>query len=162
MTTHLPDQRPVTISPEDFDSPDARRLRAAQRIEIDSTYGRDTEPGEKPTAESVLAFFVARDASGTPLGCGGLRMVDDGVVEIKRMYVRTEARGTGVAQALLRRLEQAAVELGSPAVVLETGTEQRRAISFYEREGYTRIANFGPYAGAPLSVCYSRVLEGPA
>jgi GNAT superfamily N-acetyltransferase len=148
----------VTIDVEHFDSPDAQRLRAAQRIEIDSSYGGDTEPGRKPTAESMVVFFVARDQDGTPLGCGGLRLVDDGVTEIKRMYVRRESRGTGVATSILRRLEEAALDLGSPAVVLETGPAQTRAIRFYEREGFTRIANFGPYQGAPLSVCFSKVL----
>ncbi|MFZ7088299.1 GNAT family N-acetyltransferase [Curtobacterium sp. RRHDQ10] len=149
---------PCTIAAEPFDSPDAQRLRAAQRIEIDGTYGRDTEPGEKPTADSIAAFFVARDVDGTPLGCGGIRLVEDDVAEIKRMYVRSESRGTGVAVAILRQLEHTAREVGAPALVLETGTEQRRAIAFYEREGFSRIANFGPYVGAPLSVCYSKIL----
>jgi GNAT superfamily N-acetyltransferase len=152
------DPRNIVIDVEHFDSPDAMRLRAAQRIEIDSTYGGDTEPGEKPTAESIAVFFVARDEDGTPLGCGGLRVVEDGVTEIKRMYVRRESRGAGVATGILRRLEEAALDLGSPALVLETGPAQTRAIRFYEREGFTRIANFGAYVGAPLSACYSKVL----
>ncbi|MCS6547595.1 MULTISPECIES: GNAT family N-acetyltransferase [Curtobacterium] len=156
----MPEASPNTISieVEHFDSPDAQRLRAAQRLEIDRAHGGDTEPGEKPTAESIAVFFVARDESGTPLGCGGLRIVDDGIAEIKRMYVRPESRGSGAAAALLRRLEEAALDLGSPALVLETGTEQQRAVGFYQREGFRRIANFGPYVGAPLSVCYSKVL----
>ncbi|MGU3410978.1 GNAT family N-acetyltransferase [Microbacterium sp. M1A1_1b] len=152
------DPRTIVIDVEHFDSPDAMRLRAAQRIEIDSTYGGDTEPGDKPTADSIAVFFVARDQDGTPLGCGGLRLVEDGITEIKRMYVRRESRGAGVATQILRRLEEAALDLGSPALVLETGPAQTRAIRFYEREGFTRIANFGPYVGAPLSACYSKVL----
>jgi GNAT superfamily N-acetyltransferase len=159
VTTSAATPNAYSIAPEHFDSPDAVRLRAAQRIEIDGTYGGDTEPGDKPTAESIAVFFVARDADGTPLGCGGLRLVDDGIAEVKRMYVRTENRGTGVASALLRQLETSALDLGSPALVLETGTEQRAAIRFYEREGFRRIANFGPYVGAPLSICYSKVLQ---
>lgn len=147
-----------SIEVEHFDSPDAQRLRAAQRLEIDRAYGGDNEPGEKPTADSIAVFFVARDEAGTPLACGGLRVVADGITEIKRMYVRPESRGSGVAAALLRRLEEAALDLGSPALVLETGNEQKRAVGFYEREGFTRIANFGPYVGAPLSICYSKVL----
>lgn len=156
----MPEASPNTISieVEHFDSPDAQRLRAAQRLEIDRAHGGDTEPGEKPTAESIAVFFVARDESGTPLGCGGLRIVDDGIAEIKRMYVRPESRGSGAAASLLRRLEEAALDLGSPALVLETGTEQQRAVGFYQREGFRRIANFGPYVGAPLSVCFSKVL----
>ncbi|WP_182710308.1 GNAT family N-acetyltransferase [Curtobacterium flaccumfaciens] len=156
----MPEASPnaISIEVEHFDSPDAQRLRAAQRLEIDRAHGGDTEPGEKPTAESIAVFFVARDESGTPLGCGGLRIVDDGIAEIKRMYVRPESRGSGAAAALLRRLEEAALDLGSPALVLETGTEQQRAVGFYQREGFRRIANFGPYVGAPLSVCFSKVL----
>ncbi|WP_220038045.1 GNAT family N-acetyltransferase [Curtobacterium sp. MCBD17_032] len=146
------------IDVEHFDSPDAQRLRAAQRIEIDSTYGADTEPGPKPTADSIAVFFVARDEAGTPVGCGGLRLVDDGIAEVKRMYVRTESRGSGVAALILRRLEEAALDLGSPALVLETGMEQKGAIRFYEREGFRRIANFGPYVGAARSVCFSKIL----
>jgi GNAT superfamily N-acetyltransferase len=158
VSTPVPGQRRFLIASESFDSPDAQRLRAAQRIEIDGAYGRDTEPGEKPTSESIAAFFVARDETGTPVGCAGLRIVDDGITEVKRMYVRTESRGSGVATAILRQLEASAAELGSPALVLETGVEQRAAIRFYEREGFIRIANFGPYADAPLSICYSKVL----
>jgi len=148
----------IVIDVEHFDSPDAQRLRTAQRLEILRAYGSDTEPGEKPTADSIAVFFLARDEDGTPLGCGGLRIVQDGIAEVKRMYVRPESRGAGVSTALLRRLEEAAIDLGSPALVLETGTEQKRAIGFYEREGFSRIANFGDYVGAPLSVCYSKVL----
>jgi GNAT superfamily N-acetyltransferase len=158
VTSPAPSPLRFSIAPESFDSPDAQRLRAAQRIEIDGAYGRDTEPGDKPTAESIAAFFVARDDAGMALGCAGLRVVDDGITEVKRMYVRTESRGSGVATAILRQLEATALELGSPALVLETGIEQHAAIRFYEREGFTRIANFGPYVGEPLSVCYSKVL----
>ncbi|MDP4333910.1 GNAT family N-acetyltransferase [Curtobacterium sp. A7_M15] len=158
-STNAGDDGPAfSIDVEHFDSPDAQRLRAAQRLEIDRAYGGDTEPGDKPTADSIAVFFLARDDDGTPLGCGGLRIVQDGITEIKRMYVRPESRGAGVAAALLRRLEDAALDLGSPALVLETGNEQKRAIGFYEREGFTRIANFGPYVGVPTSICYSKVL----
>jgi len=157
VTTPEVSPNTFSIEVEHFDSPDAQRLRAAQRLEIDRAHGGDTEPGEKPTADSISVFFVARDESGTPLACGGLRVVDDGIAEIKRMYVRPESRGSGAAAALLRRLEEAALDLGSPALVLETGTEQQRAVGFYQREGFRRIANFGPYVGAPLSVCYSKV-----
>jgi hypothetical protein len=39
-----------------------------------------------------------------------------------------------------------------------TGTLQPDAIAFYERHGYRRIENYGPYVGEPLSVCYERPL----
>ncbi len=149
----------VTVEPQPWDAADAVRLRAAQRAELDARYGNDDhEPGEAPTGENVHVFLVARDAGGAAVGCGGLRMLEPGRAEIKRMYVEPTARGTGVATAILRALERRAHERGVTRLLLETGTAQPEAMRFYEREGYHRIDNFGPYAGAPLSVCYARDL----
>ncbi|MEV1142857.1 GNAT family N-acetyltransferase [Micromonospora sp. NPDC049799] len=152
-------EQTLSVEREPWDSVDAARLRAAQRAELDARYGNDDhEPGAPPTAESVTVFLVARDAAGVALGCGGLRFLDAGAAEIKRMYVDPPARGTGVATAILRALEDAAREAGIRTLLLETGTAQPEAMRFYEREGYRRIENFGPYRGEPLSVCYARDL----
>ncbi|MCS5735643.1 GNAT family N-acetyltransferase [Herbiconiux daphne] len=152
-------QPDITIAREPFDGADAAALRRAQRDELDARYGRDDhEPGEKPTAESVPVFLVARDASGTAIGCGGLRLLADGGAEIKRMYVVPASRGTGVSTAVLHAIEREALTLGVERLVLETGTEQPDAIRFYEREGYELIPNFGAYVDSPISVCYARRL----
>ncbi|NQX11253.1 GNAT family N-acetyltransferase [Microbacteriaceae bacterium VKM Ac-2855] len=139
-----------------WDHPEAERLRAAQRIEIDGRYGGDTEPGEKPTAASVSVFLVAFDDEDRGLGCGGLRPLEPGVAEIKRMYVTPSARGTGVSTALLRGLEEAAASAGVTELRLETGPAQPDAVRFYTREGYERIPNFGAYADAADSLCFAR------
>ncbi|MBD0324285.1 MAG: GNAT family N-acetyltransferase [Aldersonia sp.] len=81
-----------------------------------------------------------------------------GDVEIKRMFVRAAHRGRGYARAVLAELERTAAAAGHGRAVLETGTRQPEAIRFYEREGYLRVPNFGPYAGAAESVCYAREL----
>lgn len=151
----------LTVERVHYDHPEAAELRAAQRAELDARYGRDDhEPGEVPTADSVPVFLLARDAAGTALGCGGLRPLGDGEVEVKRMFVRPEARGSGVATTLLRALEDEARALGVTRLVLETGTSQPDAMRFYEREGYSRVPLFGAYIGSELSVCYARDLEG--
>ncbi|WP_432050863.1 GNAT family N-acetyltransferase [Verrucosispora sp. NA02020] len=149
----------VSIDHEPWGSFDATRLRAAQRAELDARYGCDDhEPGTPPSAETISVFLVARDATGTAVGCGGLRLLGPDSAEIKRMYVVPPARGTGVAVAVLRALEEAARQAGVRTLLLETGTAQPDAQRFYEREGYRRIDNFGPYHGAALSVCYARDL----
>ncbi|GAA2239392.1 GNAT family N-acetyltransferase [Herbiconiux moechotypicola] len=150
---------PVTVAREHFDSPDAAALRQAQRDELDARYGRDDhEPGEKPTADSVPVFLVARTLEGVAVGCGGLRPLAGGGAEVKRMFVAASVRGTGVATAVLRALEEEARAMGLDRLLLETGTEQPDAMRFYEREGYTRIPNFGVYAGSEISVCYERTI----
>jgi GNAT superfamily N-acetyltransferase len=148
----------MTIAQEDWHAPDGVALRAAQRAELDARYGCDDhEPGRKPSAEDIAVFVVARE-NGRAIGCGALRLLDAGAAEIKRMYVVPEARGTGVAVAVLRELEAHAQRLGVGTLKLETGPAQPDAIRFYEREGYRPIENFGPYQGEPLSRCYAREL----
>jgi putative acetyltransferase len=149
----------IEITTVTWDDPDAVRLRTAQRTELDARYGTDDhEPGAAPTAESVAVFLVARDAGGAALGCGGLRLLGPGSGEIKRMYVEPPARGTGVAAALLRALEDRARGLGIARLLLETGTGQPDAIRFYQREGYEPIEAYGPYVGEPVSRCFARDL----
>ncbi|KDN23031.1 GCN5 family acetyltransferase [Amycolatopsis rifamycinica] len=149
----------MTITPVAWDDPDAVRLREAQRTELDARYGTDDhEPGAVPTAETVAVFLLARDAGGTAVGCGGLRPLGPGSGEVKRMYVEPAARGTGVAVALLRALEDHARDLGITRLLLETGTGQPDAIRFYQREGYEPIEAYGPYRGEPLSRCFARDL----
>jgi putative acetyltransferase len=147
------------IRDTDFDHPDSQALREAQRVEIDARYGGDTEPGTKPSASDVPVFVVAYDAAGRPVGCGGLRRLDDSSAEIKRMFVAPDARGTGVSVAVLRALEDRARSLGWNTLRLETGTAQPDAVRFYEREGYSLIPNFGAYAGSAESLCYERRLD---
>jgi GNAT superfamily N-acetyltransferase len=58
------------------------------------------------------------------------------------MFVVPEARGRGVARALLVELERLARELGYEIARLDTGPKQRRAHQMYERAGYAAIENF--------------------
>ncbi|WP_410623797.1 GNAT family N-acetyltransferase [Amycolatopsis sp. cmx-8-4] len=147
------------ITPVSWDDPDAVRLREAQRVELDARYGTDDhEPGALPTAETMAVFLVARDSEGTAVGCGGLRPLGPDTAEIKRMYIDPAARGTGVATALLRALEDHARELGIPRLLLETGTGQPDAMRFYQREGYEPIEAYGPYRGESISRCFARDL----
>ncbi len=150
----------TTIEQRPWDDPAGVQLRERQRLEILDRYdGVDTEPGVHPSAADVAVFLIAFDDDGTPLGCGGLRRLDDTSAEVKRMYVEPVARGTGVATAVLRALERAAVDRGWTTIRLETGTGQPDAIRFYEREGYVAIPAYGDYVGAELSRCYERVLS---
>jgi putative acetyltransferase len=153
-TTSRPDIRDI-----EFDHPDSDTLRQAQRAELDERYGGDTEPGTKPSASDMPVFVVAYDPAGRPLGCGGLRRLDDSSAEIKRMFVCRDARGTGVSVAVLRALEDRARTRGWNTLRLETGTAQPDAVRFYEREGYSPIPNFGSYASSTQSLCYERRLS---
>jgi putative acetyltransferase len=150
------DLREVELRELAWDHPDSERLRSDQQAEIALRYGSlDSDPGPKPSAADMSIFFVAYDGE-QPIGCGGLRTLDERHGEIKRMYVVPGRRGSGVSSAILRHLEAEARARGWERLVLETGDEQPDAQRFYEREGYTRIPNFGYYADSELSLCYEK------
>lgn len=99
---------------------------------------------------SVL-FAVARDSAGAALGCAALVLKPE-FGEVKRMYVRPQARGQGVARKLIDTLELCAAEQGCRTFMLETGPTMTQALILYERLGYRRRGPFGDYPDDPLSV----------
>jgi GNAT superfamily N-acetyltransferase len=106
--------------------------------------------------------FVVAHLDGEPVGCGALRPLpggDPSIAEVKRMYTAPEARGRGVARALLRHLAAVAAELGYAQVVLETGTRQPEAMALYAAEGWAPLAPYGQYCGEHLSRCFVLDLE---
>ena len=94
-----------------------------------------------------IRFFVAR-LNGAVTGCGGIALFDD-FAEVKRMYVRETARGRGVAQALLTRIEAETRLAGLAILHLETGERQAAALRLYTQAGFTPCAAFGDYAALP-------------
>ena len=72
----------------------------------------------------------------------------EGVAEVKRMFVRPQARSRGVAGELLAALESAAYGLGYRTARLDTGPKQVHAIRLYEKAGFARIE---PYNDNPFA-----------
>ena len=132
-----------------WDDPDVQRLTEAQQVEVRARYDGKDEPGTHPSAADVSVVVLARDDDGTPLGCGALRALGDGVAEVKRMYVVPAARGRGVSRAVLAALEAAARASGWTTLRLETGPRQPEAIGLYVSAGYRPIPAFGAYVGDP-------------
>lgn len=102
-----------------------------------------------------ILFFVAR-LNGAAVGCGGVALFSD-FAEVKRMYIRPSARGRGVAQALLKRLEAEARSAGLLLLRLETGDRQEAAMRLYERAGFVRCGAFGVYAEMPPNAVVTSV-----
>jgi putative acetyltransferase len=105
-----------------------------------------------------VVFVVARDDKGAALGCGAI-VVNGRQAELKRMYVRSENRGQGLAQQMLKELEKWAAKMACQEVLLETGPYQPEALAFYKKQGYARRGPFGSYPDHPLSVFMGKVLQ---
>jgi len=96
-----------------------------------------------------IRFFVVR-REGQALGCGGVAFLD-GFAELKRMYVRPEARGQGIADTLIARLTEECVASGRRLLLLETGSHSLAAIRFYGRHGFRTCDAFAPYTAMPAA-----------
>jgi GNAT superfamily N-acetyltransferase len=106
-------------------------------------------PGFEPTEEIFAtpeaftgpgtAWLVGYDG-GVAVCCGGLRpLMEDGVAEIKRMFVSGAARGRGHGRALLAELERRAATGGCRRVRLFTTEVLVEARALYESTGYTVV-----------------------
>jgi GNAT superfamily N-acetyltransferase len=138
----------VRVESASWDDVDVQRLAADQQAEVRARYDGKGEPGTPPSASDISIVLVARDDDGTALGCGALRVLGDGVAELKRMYVAPAARGHGVAKVVLAGLEDAARKRGWTTLRLETGPAQPEAVALYTRAGYRPIGAFGHYVRA--------------
>lgn len=136
-------------------------LRAAQQAELDARFGRhDHEAGPPPSEADTAVFLLAYDkGSGQPVGCGGLRLLDAGTAEIKRLYVLPYTRGSGVASSILAALEGHAHSLGITTLTAEAGSVQTDGRQFYTNAGFLAVPNFGPYAGVEHSFCYAKAID---
>lgn len=138
---------------------EARALLAASHAMMAELF--PSESNHAMAAEALvdpsIRFVLARDGDASALGCGALALLD-GYGEIKSVFVHPDARGLGVARALLRSLEQSARAAGLPILRLETGNTLRPARALYLSEGFAPRGPFGAYVPDPHSRFYEKRL----
>ena len=100
-------------------------------LDIETLAGEDTR------------FFVVR-LKGEALGCGALWLHKE-YGEVKRVYVRPQARGHRIGHLIMRRLEEEARMLALPLLRLETGIHQPEALGLFAASGFAQCGAFGDY-----------------
>jgi len=102
----------------------------------------------------TLKHVVVIVEENKPVACGAIKQYDEMSMEIKRMYTLPTERGKGVASLVLQELEIWTAQLGYSKCILETGIRQPEAIALYQKNGYSLIANYGPYINVEDSRCF--------
>ncbi len=110
-----------------------------------------------------IKHVVVAYQEGNAVGCGAIKeyesdLVNEKIMEVKRMFVPLEIRGNGIASIVLKELESWAKELGYQKCILETGIKQAEAIALYKKNNYKQIPNYGQYTEVENSVCFEKVI----
>jgi GNAT superfamily N-acetyltransferase len=151
----------VTVEAIPLTSPTAELLIAALLEDLNLRYPEPEHRAGSLDPEEFVpprGIFLVGFLDGKPAGCGGIRWLEEGVAEVKRMYAANWARRNGVARTILLHLEEHAGRMGYGCIRLETGVRQPEAIALYEKAGYRHIGAYGQYQHGPLSVCFEKTL----
>jgi putative acetyltransferase len=87
-------------------------------------------------------YFIAEGEKGEVLGGGGIYPtpgLNVGTAEMVKLYLKPEGRGYGVAKAIILKCEQEAVAMGYTHIYLESMPELSKAVTIYEKIGYTYL-----------------------
>lgn len=101
-------------------------------------------PGEYAPPHGRLLLATVDDA---PVGCVGVRPLEPGICELKRLYVSPAVRGGGVGRRLALAAIDAGSELGYERMRLDTVPAMTAAHALYESLGFAEIA---PYRHNPV------------
>jgi len=91
-----------------------------------------------PNGRLALAY----NDDGRLVGCGALRRIRSDAVEMKRMFVRPEARGQSVGQRLFEMRVEEARKMGCRLIYVDTAKGNRPMLSMYERFGFKYIERY--------------------
>ncbi len=106
----------------------------------------DSLPGKY--APPLGQILLARDQAGTPVGCVAMRpLAEAGACEMKRLYVRPEARGCDLGRGLAVAMIACAREAGHVRIRLDTLASMTAARALYASLGFRATE---PYYDSPV------------
>ncbi len=104
-------------------------------------YDKTTDQLFELFQENGAAYFIAEQEDKI-VGGGGIFPspgLPAGTCELVKMYLLPEARGTGIGATLMNKCMSMAKELGFVSMYIETLPELKKAISVYEKFGFSYL-----------------------
>lgn len=165
MNIHFPNGIARTIMKYDLVSlsepPERARMEALlseyYELMFDRLRGMDADERDIPQLRAALddywahctdylppkgRTYLALDPDGTWLGCGTLRRVDRTTGELKRLYVRDAARGTGLGRKLVEARLEDARSMGLETLLVDTLKPNVEMRALYAKLGFQEVEPF--------------------
>jgi len=95
-----------------------------------------TLPGKYAPPNGELLIGLVNDEIE---GCVAFRFLEPGVCEMKRLFVRPEARSSGLGGLLVEEILKGASAAGYEKMVLDTLNRLQNARKLYERNGFITV-----------------------
>ena len=146
-TPSSPRRRPSRAASRAAGSADAQWCLEQYYTELDTRFAHGLDRGTVQSTDvdeisPPNGVFVVVRLGGHPVGCGALKRSDPAVIDIKRMWLRSDVRGRGLGRALLGHLMDEARTLGVDRVRLDTNETLVEAIALYESSGFVAVERF--------------------
>jgi len=87
-------------------------------------------------------LLVVADAAGEVVGTAAVRLLEPGVGEIKRMWLRPAWQGRGLGRRLMDACLDEARRLGCRALRLDTQAKLEAAVRLYRAYGFSEVARY--------------------
>ncbi len=97
-----------------------------------------------------MSVFVAIDVSERVMGTIACQVLDCDEGYLRGMAVLPESRGLGVGQQLLDHAEAELGKAGCRTIILNTTEPLKRAVRFYEKNGFRPTGTIRDFFGMPL------------
>ncbi len=150
----------LVIETVDPRRPDARDALSRYLAEIVSRVeGISVAPSQADDVDDYTApggRFLLVQRGDAVIGCGAVRSLTPEIGELKRMWIRPDARGAGLGSRLLSALVAESRALGHTTLLLDTNAALTEALALYRKHGFEPVEPYNDnpdathYLGRPL------------
>lgn len=126
-------------------SPDVDFVRAAYSEDSYTALMDALQTEHVPPKGGCILALEGNEAHG----CGMFHTFEPGIAEIKRIFVRENARGTGLGRAITQALIDGCRDMGFSSILMDTSRQQTTAHKLYMSMGFVER---GPYQQVPVNM----------
>jgi GNAT superfamily N-acetyltransferase len=122
----------------------------ASSIEIDlefQNFNEELENLKNKYSRPQGLIYIVFDHYNSPIGCFGIRALNNTICELKRMYLKEGSRGFGIGKLMMKKSIEAGKRLGYHKMRLDTLSSMRHALTLYKKSGFYEI---DPYCFNPI------------